>query len=170
MRKTAMRLMNSALALGALALASCTSTGPISGQLLLPGQSPQRVTFTYATDRFDEGGKLAVTLPSGESFSSRFVQVTSTSAAESIGPTWAAWGPPMWDEWGPFGTDTWIGGPGDVWTFRKNYTGRVVATLFGDRGTVMRCRFRLVNPPVGMPDGGTGECQLSTGGKIDAQF
>ena len=55
-------------------------------------------------------------------------------------------------------------------TFRTNYSGKVVATLFGDRGTVMRCRFRLVNPSGGMQDGGTGECQLSTGGKLDAQF
>ena len=55
-------------------------------------------------------------------------------------------------------------------TFRTNYSGKVVATLFGDRSTVMRCRFRLANPSGGMQDGGTGECQLSTGGKIDAQF
>jgi len=27
-----------------------------------------------------------------------------------------------------------------------------------------------VNPSGGMQDGGTGECQLSAGGKLDAQF
>ena len=90
-------------------------------------------------------GQITGTLPSGESFSGRFVQVTSTSAVDSIGPTWSSWGSPMWSDWGPFG-ETWIGGPVDVTTFRTNYTGKVVATLFGDRGTVMRCRFRLVNP------------------------
>jgi hypothetical protein len=149
-------------------LAGCVSSGPIAGQLSLPGQPPQRVTLGYATDRFDEGGTLSVTLPTGERFTGRYIQVTSTSAVETIGPTWASWGP-MWADWGPYG-DTWIGGPADVWTFRRNYSGRVVAMLFGDRGTVMRCRFMLVNPPGGMPDGGTGECQISTGGKIDAQF
>ena len=109
-------------------------------------------------------------MPSGESFSGRFVQVTSTSAMDSIGPMWSSWGSPMWSDWGPPFGETWIGGPVDMTTFRTNYTGKVVATLFGDRGTVMRCRFRLVNPPGGMQDGGNGECQLSTGGKLDAQF
>ena len=167
MRKTAGTVMGLALALGAVT--SCTNSGPISGQLTLPGEAPQRVTLNYAGDRFDEGGTLSVTLPSGERFSGRYVQVTSTSTADAVGPTWAMWGPPMWDEWGPFG-ETWSGGPADIWTFRKNYSGRVVATLFGDRGSVMRCRFRLANPSGGMQDGGTGECQLSTGGKIDTQF
>ena len=95
-------------------------------------------------------------VPSGESFSGRFVQVTSTSTSDSIGPMWSSWSSPMWNDWGPF-SETWIGGPVDVTTFRTNYSGKVVATLFGDRGTVMRCRFRLVNPPGGMQDGGTGK-------------
>ncbi len=145
------------------------STGPIAGQLTMPGQPAQRVTFTYTTDRFDESGQLSVTLPSGERFAGRFVQVTSTTAVDQMGPIWAGWSAPMWEPWGPVG-ETWTGGPADVWTFRQNYSGRVVATLFGDRGGAMRCRFQLVNPPGGLPDGGTGECQLSGGGTIEAQF
>jgi hypothetical protein len=167
MHATAMRVLALAVALGALS--SCTSTGPIAGQLVIPGQPPQKVTLTYTTDRYDEGGQLSTTLPSGESFSGRFLQVTSTTAVDSIGPMWSSFGRPLWDDWGPFG-DTWVTGPADVTTFRRNYSGKVVATLFGNRGAEMRCRFRLVNPPGGMQDGGTGECQLSTGGKIDAQF
>ena len=156
------------LALAASAAMGCVSTGPIRGQLTVPGQPPARVTMTYTTDRFDDGGTLSVTLPSGEHFSGRYVQVTSASTVDTVGPTWASWGP-MWTDWGPFG-ETWIGGPTDVYSFRTNYSGKVVATLFGDKGSMLRCRFQLVNPPSGMPDGGTGECQLSTGGKIDAQF
>jgi len=162
----ALRVAGAVLALAGLS--GCVSRGPIAGQLQVPGQPPERVTFTYATDRFDEGGTLSVALPSGEQFTGRFVQVTSTSAIETIGPTWSSWGP-MWADWGSYG-DTWSGGPNDVWTFRRNYSGRVIATLFGDRGDMIRCRFKLVNPPGGMSDGGTGECQLSTGGTINAQF
>src|SRR5215475_7664206 len=109
-------------------LAGCAGTGPITGQLVIPGQAPQRVTMTYETDRFDEGGTLSVTLPTGERFTGRFLQITSTTSVESVGPTWASWGP-VWSEWGPFG-ETWISGPSDAMTFRRNYTGRVVATLF----------------------------------------
>ena len=146
MRAT-IRFLGLALALGSLS--SCTSTGPISGQLVLPGQPPQRVTLTYVTERFDEGGRVAGNQQSGEGFSGRFVQVTSTSSMDSVGPMWSSWSSPIWNDWGPF-SETWIGGPADVTTFRTNYSGKVVATLFGDRGTVMRCRFRLVNPPGGM--------------------
>ena len=150
-------------------VAGCASTGPIQGQLAIPGQAaPDRVQMTYVTDRFDEGGTLSVTLPTGERFSGRFVQITSTTAVESVGPTWASWGP-VWSEWGPFG-ESWVSGPNDVITFRRNYTGKVVATLFGDRGNMIRCWFKLANPPGGMRDGGAGECQLSTGGTINASF
>jgi hypothetical protein len=162
------RLMTLAGMTVAMALAGCATSGPIAGQLVIPGQPPQRVTMTYRSDRFDESGRLSVTLPSGEHFAGRYVQVTSTTAVETIGPTWASWGP-VWTEWGPF-NENWITGPNDVYSFRQNYTGRVVATLFGNRGNMLRCRFMLVNPPAGMQDGGNGECQLSTGGKIDAQF
>jgi len=167
MRATAMRLLGLGLALGAYS--SCTHTGPIRGQLVLPGQPPQPVTLTYTTDRYDASGQMTGTLPGGEAFAGRFVQVTSTTAMDSITPVWSTWSGPMFSDWGPFG-ETWIGGPADVTTFRTNYSGKIVATLFGDRSTVMRCRFQLVSPPGGMQDGGTGECQLSTGGKIDAQF
>jgi hypothetical protein len=167
MRTTATRFVGLALALGALS--SCTATGPIAGQLVVPGQPAQRVSFIYTTDRYDQGGQLTTTLPNGESFAGRFLQVRSTTSYDSLGPMWQGFGHPMWDDWGPFG-DSWVTGPTDVTTFRRNYSGKVVATLFGDRGTTMRCRFRLVNPPGGIEDGGTGECQLSTGGKIDAQF
>jgi hypothetical protein len=34
----------------------------------------------------------------------------------------------------------------------------------------MRCRFRLADPDVGMSSGGVGECDVSGGGKIAADF
>jgi hypothetical protein len=148
----AIRVIGLALALGSLS--GCTSTGPISGQLVLPGQAAQRVTLTYVTDRFDEGGQITGTKPSGESFSGRFVQVTPTSTVDSVGPMWSTWSSPIWNDWGPF-DETRIGGSADAATFRTNYSGKVVATLSGDRGTVMRCRFELVNRRA-WQNGGTG--------------
>ena len=46
----------------------------------------------------------------------------------------------------------------------------IVSTLDGDRGGSMVCRFKLNEPGVGPDKGGTAECQLSTGGVIDARF
>lgn len=54
--------------------------------------------------------------------------------------------------------------------FITHYTGRVVAILDSPDKQHMRCRFRLVVPARGMAGGGEGECQLSEGGTVRAQF
>jgi hypothetical protein len=46
----------------------------------------------------------------------------------------------------------------------------MVSTLDGNRGGSMVCRFKLNEPGVGPDGGGTGRCELSQGGVIDAQF
>ena len=77
------------------------------------------------------------------------------------------WGP-RWHPWEPFGPP-WVE-EGDHTTFVRNYSGKVVATLFGDKDNTMRCRFQLTNPEAGLSSGGVGECQISNGGKIDVEF
>jgi hypothetical protein len=124
----------------------------------------------YDTDRFGAGGTLETTLPNGEVFSGRYLQVTSTATADTLGAGWGGWGPwgDYWNDWGPFGSP-WVGG-GDYSTFIQNYSGKVLATLFGDRGDTMRCRFQLADPEEGMDSGGVGQCETSDGEKIEAQF
>lgn len=46
----------------------------------------------------------------------------------------------------------------------------IVSTLSGAGGSSMICRFKLKEPGVGPDGGGTVQCQLSTGGLIDARF
>jgi hypothetical protein len=108
---------------------------------------------------------MTVTLPTGEAFAGKYVQITSTTTANTVPP--AFWGP-WWGDWGPFGYP-WYDGA-DYPTFVRNYSGKVVATLFGDRGDTMRCRFNLSGPEEGMHGGGVGECQVSSGGQITAAF
>ncbi len=149
------------------ALAGCVTTGSIGGRLSASGQPPVGVTFSFQSDRFGEGGTLSVTLPDGEYYSGRYLQVTSTSTADVVRPITIFWGP-RWRHWGPF-DDPWFD-EGDYTSFVTNYSGRVVATLFGDKGNTMRCRFQLTNPSAGLSQGGVGECHVSNGGTIDAQF
>ncbi len=151
----------------ATALAGCVTTGSIGGRLSASGQAPVGVTFSFQSDRFGDGGMLSVTLPDGEYFSGRYVQVTSTSTADVIRPITIFWGP-RWHHWGPFG-DPWFD-EADYTSFVTNYSGRVVATLFGNKGNTMRCRFQLTDPQAGLSRGGVGECNVSNGGTIDAQF
>ena len=151
----------------AAALSGCVSTGLLNGRLAVPGQPAVPVTFTFTSDRPGEGGTLTATLPDGEFFSGRYVQITSTTTEDAVGPMFRGWDP-YWHTWGPYG-QPWYDGR-DYHAFRTNYSGKVVATLFGDKGNTMRCRFRLGDPPSGLSGGGTGECQLSTGGAIEVQF
>jgi len=46
----------------------------------------------------------------------------------------------------------------------------MVSTLKGDRGGTMTCRFKLNEPGVGLDKGGTGKCEVSHGGVIEATF
>ncbi len=149
------------------ALTGCATIGLMSGRLFVPGQLVAPVVFRFESDRSGKGGTLSVRLPSGEAFSGRYGQITPTTPDNSLAPFFTGWAP-GWSDWGPFG-EPWLVGA-DVTTFVRNYSGKVVATLVGDKGGAMRCRFRLSDPEAGMDSRGVGECQVSSGGRIDVQF
>jgi hypothetical protein len=151
----------------AAGLAGCVTAGSMGGRLSVPGEPVAGVTFSFQSDRFGEGGRLTVPLPSGEYFTGRYLQITSTSTADVVQPISMFWGP-RWHHWGPFGPP-WME-EGDHTAFVRTYSGKVVATLFGDKGNTMRCRFQVTNPEAGLGNGGVGECQVSDGGRIDVQF
>ena len=79
---------------------------------------------------------------------------------------------------------SFLGGSGTLWMTLpsgENFTGpyrlvphdpnrQMTASLTGDRGSTMVCRFTLKEPGVGPAGGGTVQCQLSTGGLFDASF
>ena len=165
MRARALRLASMALLFG-----GCVASGPITGRLTSPGAAPVTITMHYRSARFSQNGTMTATLPSGESFSGRYLQVASDTDAEMLDPYWGGWGV-GWGGWEPWTDDggPWIAGA-DVPTFVRNYSGRVIATLLGDRGGRMRCRFHLADPDRGMSSGGVGECEVSGGGKISAEF
>ena len=49
----------------------------------------------------------------------------------------------------------------------EEFLGNAEALLFGDRGTEMRCKFRLSDRVMGFKSGGFGLCQTSEGHVID---
>lgn len=153
----------------ALALAGCTASGAIQARVTKP-DSGAVVQMRYRTDRFTDNGTMTAAMPDGQQYSGRFLQITSDMDAETLDPYWGGWGV-GWDGWGPWTDDygPYIVGA-DVPTFVRNYTGKVIATLLGDRGGRMRCRFHLAEPEQGMTGGGIGECQTASGEQIDATF
>ncbi|MFP6663434.1 MAG: hypothetical protein VCC00_04460 [Deltaproteobacteria bacterium] len=169
------------LTLGLALVAGCAQQGTIMGRLSVPGEKTSTpVTMNWATTGFSSGGTMNVHLPAGETYTGKFLQVTSTTSADTLGG--GGWGGVGWsggyggyggygggwNDWGPYGSP-W-GGGGSYSTFVTNYSGKVIATLFGDKGNTMRCRFHLSQPASGMEGGGVGECEVKGGDKIAAQF
>ena len=58
----------------------------------------------------------------------------------------------------------------DSGTFLRTHENKAIATLKGNRGTTMLCRFELDASEAGMRGGGAGSCQTSKGAKISATF
>jgi hypothetical protein len=137
-------------------VAGCATTGSMSGEISNPDGPPQHVTLSYAAERSGDRGYLSVTLPSGESFNGPYARVGSAAA---VGPGLDI----------DFSVVDW-GQTADTWTFGKDDTDKVVALLQGARGGKIRCRFTLLYAAGGIGDGGSGECQASTGVKIDVKF
>ena len=158
------------LLIAACSLVGCVASGTIRGRLSTPGAAALPVELQYRSARFDQNGTMTTTLPNGEKFTGRYLQVTADANATTVEPYFGDWGTD-WTEWGPSSDDWGLFVPGeDLPTFIRNYSGKVIATLLGDRGGRMRCRFRLADPTQGMSSGGVGECEVSGGGKIAAEF
>jgi len=52
----------------------------------------------------------------------------------------------------------------------QTFPGNVKATLSGNRGKIIQCRFKLTDVILGFSSGGTGLCQVSDGRVIDVFF
>jgi hypothetical protein len=160
----------------ALFTAGCT-TGYLNGRLTGHGGLRTPVEFEWTAGLRSswpgssaDRGTIKTTLPTGETFSGRFMQVNGTrsdSDLHSIVKLSGFDGP--WPVWEP-ADDAWGSTP-DLARFRSAYADRIVATLQGDKGHAMRCRFRLFDPPAAFRGGGSGECQVSAGGgTVTVQF
>ena len=138
-------------------LAGCATTGTGYGDVQKGGKEP--VSFRWNSTDGGISGTMSASLPRERSFSGKFIQMTTETHIDDLDHMWHGWAP-GWGAWAP--------GPANG--FVRNYSGRVLANLSDANGEHMRCRFRLADPPSGMSGGGSGECQLAGGEKIDATF
>lgn len=169
--------------IGALFTACATTpqTGIISATWTPPGKPPEPVVISWESEDTITGPMYVTLGKGGERFTGNYLRITSgtklRSAEPILGPWnairesggWAQETNPYW--WSP--PDGWpIGGwdGGFFPEFVRQYSGKVVATLFGNRGDKMRCSFDLFKPQEGLIGGGTGECQASNGAKLTARF
>jgi len=164
MRRNAGRAVVISLAAGALL--GCAS-GSVTGHVTLPGRAATPLTMTWSSGLFGERGTMSVLMPDGERFSGKYTVVSLGMSRSSLDPAWT--GDEPGKNQGQIDDSMWGAGR-DHFAFTKTYENKVVATLKGDRGTTMLCRFNLDAGGAGMGGGGTGECQTAKGAKISAQF
>jgi hypothetical protein len=154
------------IALSSAALLGCAS-GAVSGRVSLAGQQATPLTMTWSSGLFGESGKMAAVLPDGERFTGKYTVVSPGTTRSSLEPAWT--GDEPGENQGQIDDSMWGAGR-DHFAFTKTYENKAVATLKGDRGTTMLCRFNLDAGGAGMGGGGTGECQTSKGAKITTSF
>ena len=154
------------LAVAAVGVLGCAS-GPVTGRVAVKGQPAAPLTMTWNSGLFGESGKISAVMPDGERFSGKYQVVKPGMTRTSLDPAWSG------DEAGYYQgaiDDSMWGAGRDTMTFVRTFQNKAIATLKGDRGTTMLCRFDLDAGGAGMGGGGTGECQTSKGAKITAQF
>jgi hypothetical protein len=143
------------------------ASGPVTGRVAVTGQPSAPLTMMWNSGLFGESGKMSAVMPDGERFSGTYKVVKPGMSRTSLEPAWSGDAPG--DEQGEIDDSMWGAGR-DTVAFLRRYENKAVATLKGDRGTRMLCRFNLDAGGAGMGGGGTGECQTSKGAKITATF
>jgi hypothetical protein len=161
-----MKRYSVALAVLASTTLGCAS-GAVTGQVTQAGKPGAPLQMTWSSGLFGESGKISAVMPDGERFSGKYQVVSPGMSREALDPAWT--GDKPGDSQGAIDDGMWGVGR-DQMGFVKSHENKAVATLRGDRGTTMMCRFNLDAGGAGMGGGGTGECQTSKGAKIAAKF
>ena len=151
--------------LGGMTL-GCAS-GDVTGQVAVAGRPAAPLQMKWTSGMFGESGKMSAVMPDGERFSGTYQVVKAGLSRSSMDPAWTGDAPSKYQ--GEIDDSMWGAGR-DTESFIRRYQNNAVATLMGDRGTRMLCRFNLDAGGVGMGGGGAGECQTSKGAKITATF
>lgn len=128
-------------------LGGCVTSGVIGGV-----SEGQQVQFDYEQAFFDNDGVLRITMPDGEQYSGKFVQLSSSTSGDD------------WEIGESSDDDSW------VIKDRETVSSLAEAMLIGDRGHTMKCRFQFSNPDFGIEGGGIGECETSAANKVSVTF
>jgi hypothetical protein len=90
-------------------------------------------------------------MPGGERFKGRIVRISSGSFETGSDSTHTPVGPGNFEE-------------------VASFAGNSEATLAGDMGNIMKCRFQVTDIIIGISGGGFGICQTADGSVIDIFF
>ncbi len=141
--------------------------GDLKGRWIQADGARPAVTFSYHREVVGEGRISTQLGADGERFVGQYLRITGKHPVAKVRRFYLAWNAEAFDDYrvGPSGA-TWVRTEMTFDLFRERYKDTVVATLIGNRGSKMRCRFSLEDHDVGLPGGATGSCQVSTGDEL----
>jgi hypothetical protein len=154
------------IALVAVGIVGCAS-GPVTGRVSMGDQEAGPLTMSWTSGLFGGSGTMSAVMPDGERFSGKYTVVKKEMSRGRIDPAWEGDEPP--DARGQIDDSMW-GAARDRGAFVTAHLNKAIATLKGDRGSTMLCRFSLDASEAGMRGGGAGSCQTSKGARITAKF
>ena len=108
----------------------------------------KRIELTYTDSRLGKGSLQAV-LPGGERFEGKIVGIGSADAQTDMGVS---------------------GVESTAFEEVQLFDGNAKASLIGNKGNIMKCRFNLADSIIGLSSGGFGICQVTDGRVIDIFF
>lgn len=108
----------------------------------------KRIELTYTDSRLGTGSLQAV-MPGGERFEGKIVRIGWMSGQSDTAVT---------------------GSESTVFEDVQLFDGNAEATLSGNKGNIMKCRFNLADSIIGLSSGGFGICQVTDGRVIDIFF
>jgi hypothetical protein len=133
----------SAVLLAALLGCSGTMQGVIR-------DNAKKVLFTYSDSKITTAD-IQVVMPDGERFQGRLAKASfGSNANKSV-------------------SRVTIGSSSDFEEV-ETFTGNTEATLSGDMGNIMKCRFHITDTIIGLSSSGFGLCQTADGRVIDIFF
>ena len=108
----------------------------------------KRIELTYTDSRLGKGNVQTV-LPGGERFEGKIVRMGSADVQSDLDVS---------------------GIESTAFEDVQLFDGNAKATLFGNKGNIMKCRFNLADSIIGLSSGGFGLCQVTDGRVIDIFF
>ena len=108
----------------------------------------KRIELTYTDSRLGKSS-LQTVLPDGERFEGKIVRIGSADYQSNASVS---------------------GNESADFEDVKLFEGNAEATLSGNKGNVMKCRFNMADSIIGFSSGGFGLCQVSDGRVIDIFF
>jgi len=174
---TASRMLCLGLGLGlVLELVSCAfrpQTGIMAADwspAAKSGDQPQKIIIAWESESENTGSMTFTLGPGGQRFVGPYMLLETTVQHVETQPLYSLWDSPNFSSWAASDSDDWFSPGWGVTAWVDHYDGRVVSGLHGNRGGSARCHFTLSDTAAGLTGGGSGECQLSDGGLLKADF